>query len=251
MTLADAKATFASLMQKARTGSLTEHDKRELMTARQMLRRAKRPAMNPRQSKYVVGDTVYINRSQVAPTLAKDLFWRVFIDPAVIRQVSKDKSRVEVEFPFGKKYWFDVEAVEFKNPTRKNPTRSESFSLYVTASTGQSTFKGQFNTLPKAKKAALTFARSASYPLVEIVGKDGHVVWSSRGRLAARANPSKGSLQCLGRAVEVRYHRSIGSQPGYYKHEIESRKAGVYTIPAGWVYVSGKSILITEKKPRV
>jgi hypothetical protein len=129
----------------------------------------------------------------------------------------------------------------------------------VTDSTGQSTFKGQFNTLPKAKKVALTFARSPSFPLTEIVNKGGTIVWSSReswrSRInptgKAKRNPSKGSLQCLGRAVEVRYHRSIGSQPGYYKHEIESRKAGIYTIPAGWVYVSAKSILITEKKPRV
>lgn len=74
---------------------------------------------------------------------------------------------------------------------------------------------------------------------------------NNRGRSPAiRRNPS-GSMQRIGRAVEVRYRRDIGRQPGYYKHTIKSRKAGVFTIPPGWVYVSTRSILITEVKPRV
>ncbi len=65
-----------------------------------------------------------------------------------------------------------------------------------------------------------------------------------------KRNPS-GRMQRLGRALEVRYDRTVGARPGFYKHEIRSRRAGLYTIPAGWVYVSGKSILITEGKPHV
>jgi hypothetical protein len=76
-----------------------------------------------------------------------------------------------------------------------------------------------------------------------------------RGYFGARASgaPRRNSpkTQRIGRAVEVRYKRDIGRSPGYYKHEIQSRKAGVYTIPPGWVYVSTKSILITEREPHV
>jgi hypothetical protein len=81
---------------------------------------------------------------------------------------------------------------------------------------------------------------------------DAHRIGERRGPVVspAKGNPS-GKLQRIGRAMEVRYRRDIGRKPGYYKHEIESRRAGVYTIPAGWVYVSTKSILITEGKPRV
>lgn len=120
-----AKKIFAELMQKAREGRLTEQDRQRLSKARQLLRRAKRPAMNPRQSKFVVGDLVYVDRSQVAPSLAKDLFWRVFLDRAVIRKLSADKTRAEIEFPFGKKYWFDVDALVFGSGrfTGSNPTK--------------------------------------------------------------------------------------------------------------------------------
>ena len=288
MTLPEARRVFAELMREAREGTLTERARARLSQARQILRRAKRPAMNP-------------------------------------------------------------------------TVRKERFSLYVQDTTGQSTFRGEFYTLPKAKKAALSFARSASYPLVEIYGQGGRIVWSSRGRLrsnprsyyligdfhgstvyytgragrdfisgnfkeafhyssesealrkvdvlnrmsrvhgvvfdmraihrpstnpekltrgkarrilhegvvrgrrltprqrryfgarasgAPRRNPGR-SMQRIGRAVEVRYKRDIGRSPGYYKHEIQSRKAGVYTIPPGWVYVGTKSILISESSPKI
>ena len=196
MTLPEARRVFGALMKKARMGHLTERDRLQLTQARQLLRRSKRPAMNP-------------------------------------------------------------------------VARKDRFSLYVQDTTGQSTFRGEFFSLPKAKKAALSFARSASYPLVEIYGQGGRIVWSSRGRLAKNPsrrrrrldpvgerqrrgmalNPSR--MVRIGRALEVRYKRDIGRKPGYYKHEIRSRKAGVYTIPPGWVYVSSKSVLITEGEPRV
>jgi hypothetical protein len=74
----------------------------------------------------------------------------------------------------------------------------------------------------------------------------------NRLRPRAKRNPGgRGHTVRIGRAVEVRYRRDIGRKPGYYKHEIRSRNAGVYTIPPGWVYVSTKSILITEREPRV
>ncbi len=63
-------------------------------------------------------------------------------------------------------------------------------------------------------------------------------------------NPS-GKLQRLGRAVEVRYRREVGSKPGYYKHEIKSQQASLYTVASGWVHVPGRAILITEGKPHV
>lgn len=70
-------------------------------------------------------------------------------------------------------------------------------------------------------------------------------------RPAMNPRVRRSSLQRIGTAKEVRYHRSIGRKPGFYKHTIRSRSAGVYTIPPGWVYVGSKSILITEKTPKV
>ena len=279
----DASRTFAALMAKARAGKLTERDRVQLSHARQQLRRAKRPAMNPRQSKYVIGDTVYVNRSQVAPSLAKDLFWRVFIDPAVIRQISKDKTRVEIEFPFGKRYWFDVDAIEFKNASRERfPAVSTKVDCKTCHGTGLAPdyksvcavchgggkVRGNPDNLTiwtvraTTKAAALRgLAKSMQGTWYQVVsvkkkGPDTYLITirtlekRNPRRVPTRRNPA-GKLQRLGHALEIRYRREIGRKPGYYKHEIESQRAGLYTVPAGWVYVPGKSILITEGKPHV
>ena len=242
--LPEARETFARLMQEARSGPLSQHARQKLSQARQLLRRAKRPAMNTRRS------------------TKRNPHWT----PSALTRVAQGLQKFGFSAPEARRLAAQAEGergISNVNETverivrahthvsvggLRNPTRKERFSLYVQDSTGQSTFRGEFYTLPKAKKAALMFARSASYPLVEIYGTGGKIVWSSRGRL--KTNPA-GKLQRLGRAVEVRYRREIGRQPGFYKHAIKSRKAGLYTIPAGWVYVSGKSILITEGSPRV
>ena len=257
MTLPEARRVFGALMKKARTGQLTERDQLQLTQARQTLRRSKRPAMNPRQSKYVVGDTVYINRSQVAPSLAKDLFWRVFIDPAVIREISKDKTRVKVEFPFGKSYWFDVDAIEFKNPSRRKPTLEKQVSRRLQ--------HFGYSKRDAEREAANAQGSNVEEIVKRIVRRDTHKSVGGhlnprrrrldpvgeRQRRGMAVNPSRSRMVRIGRALEVRYKRDIGRKPGYYKHEIRSRKAGVYTIPPGWVYVSSKSVLITEGEPRV
>lgn len=63
-----------------------------------------------------------------------------------------------------------------------------------------------------------------------------------------KRNPA--GVHRLGPAEEVRYKRDVGRLPGYYKHKVESKRAKVYAIPAGWVYVYDRSILITETPPR-
>lgn len=164
MTEAQAKRVFSSLMQKARTVRLSERELRQLTEARQLLRRAKRPAMNPGLRK-----------------LSN-------------KQLNDLQKRLASTRKFGAKSSISLKVVEAEMRRR------------IDAGTWKIPY----------------------YPL---------------------QNP--GSFQRLGRALEIRYKREVGHTPGFYKHEIESRRAGLYTIPPGWVYVSGKSILITEKPPKV
>jgi len=53
----------------------------------------------------------------------------------------------------------------------------------------------------------------------------------------------------LGRALELRYQRRIGKHPGYYKHEITS-SAGLFTVPEGWVFLKGRSVVISKSEPK-
>jgi hypothetical protein len=138
-----------------------------------------------------------------------------------------------------------------------NPKGKERFSFYLTTTaTGASKFVGAFDTFAKAKKAALAYVRSPSYSGF-IVGKKGKVIWSKErptrlnprvSRGGAKRNPCA-EIMKLGRALEVRYQRSIGRSPGYYKHEIETA-AGLFTVPGGWVFLPGKSVVISKGVPR-
>jgi hypothetical protein len=71
-----------------------------------------------------------------------------------------------------------------------NPRRRREFSLYVGEKDGTNNkFYGRFSTFLKARKAALSFARSPSYSAF-IVDDSGKAVWDSRGRRAGW-NPRK------------------------------------------------------------
>jgi len=69
-----------------------------------------------------------------------------------------------------------------------------------------------------------------------------HLFSFNRPGRRAKNNPE---IKSVGRAVEVRYKRK-GAKPGYYKHEIQA-VAEVFTVPAGWFYVSEKSIVIASR----
>lgn len=126
---------------------------------------------------------------------------------------------------------------QFSNPRRSAKTVEQRVAIELHRKFGYSKKEAR-------QRAANEYGSNVSEIVRRIVRSDTH---RSVGGLR---NPRR-SFQRIGRALEVRYHRTIGRQPGFYKHEIESRKAGVYTIPEGWIYVPGKSILITEGKPRV
>jgi hypothetical protein len=181
----------------------------------------------PRQGKFVVGDVVYVDRSQVAPSLAKDLFWRVFVDPAVIRKIEKGTGRygvdrIEVEFPFGKKYWFDSDAIELKNTPkrkakRKNPGTGKAF-----------TFHGSF------KSKILAARREREIPGSFIQEKDGryYVLKPKRIRSKVSTNPKRGVL-IYGRVLKVFAQKTAGPFKG--QRFVHTFKPGalMYGLPDG------------------
>jgi len=244
MTPTDAKRTFAELMVKARTGQLTTADWRKLTEARQMLRRAKRPAMNPRKKSYL-GDGyrkiwfsgrggttagLVLSEQTFQNTRSVEAFSRLFPHTEMHKMARFHESPVFATWE---------EAFAYPTTAKENPKKPK--KVFDVVHSGQTTrfFK------PSEAKRFLKRHPDGTLDAHRIGERKGPVVSLARWR-----NPISKIVR-IGRAEEVRYHRTIGSQPGYYKHEIRSRRAGVYTIPAGWVYVGSKSILITEGTPRV
>jgi len=309
MTQSEAKHTFADLMAKARTRPLTPTDKRQLTVARQMLRRGKRPAMNP--PPYVKLRDLPMGAMFEFEAIDKFPYSGMAQGPWIKTGSNKYRDANEQihQTRYGKKdlkgsglakvfkVTPDVKGPLFGNPRQmlrraKRPAMNP--RLHWTENQQWKEHKtGETVTAEELLKRYGDYLRVHRISLIDrpkdfSVRMDDGTVWSrttdlrqnplthkkarrilhegrvrgrkltpsQRGFFGARAsgyprrsNP-KGAIVRLGRAEEVRYHRNIGSQPGYYKHEIRSRKAGVYTIPAGWVHVSSKSILITEGEPR-
>ena len=279
MTLPQAKRVFAELMQKAREGTLTQHDKRELTQARQLLRRAKRPAMNPRKKTYL-GDGfrkiwfsgrdgktagLVLSEQTFQNTRSMEAFSRLFPYSEANKMARFHKS------PLFSTY---EEAFAYPTSASLNPRHSaQSTSLKVGDIVKVDRFAvGKLTSERLSHRVFSDIAvvrqvvkeRGMYTPRIEIEFPFGKRYWfdsdvlirqekkNPRSRLTrsrAKSNPS--GIVRVGQGVEVRYKRDIGTQRGYFKHEIASRKAGVYTIPPGWVYVSTKSILITEREPRV
>ncbi len=248
MTPAQAKRTFADLMKKSRSPQgLTERDRVQLSQARQLLRRGARPAMNARK-RYPShtyrppqefhgtthrGYSIQFNAMRNEYWIEKD---GAFI--AYAQTISDAKKKIDSIFgdnpklkPITRKTWIDQRAKELGLSVEISHPGDGSTRFHFHKG-------GRHIATAKGAKAAEKFIREY---VRETPGPNPH--------RKAKQNPT-GKLQRIGRAVEVRYQRTIGSKPGFYKHEIRSH-AGVYTIPPGWVYVGSKSILITEGKPRV
>lgn len=217
MNLKEAKQAFAVLMATARKRALTAREKEVLSNARQFMRMAARPAMNPRQAKYVVGDLVYVNRSQIAPSLAKDLFWRVFVDRAVIRTIDKKSQRAEIEFPFGKKYWFDFDALEFKNPPRTTSKRAD----IVEWRKSQKKFRKTYHSSRQGRK---------TYQV------------SPQGK----ANPAP--VKIYGRCLRIEAIKTVSHTYGgkttkagqHYFHDFTDKNAVIYGLPDGSLLIKSK-----------
>jgi hypothetical protein len=262
MNLQDAKRTFASLMQKARSGSLTERDRGQLTVARQMLRRAKRPAMNPKEKTipqlWKRAQLLY-NRYKTETREYQEIANKLGLPITELnRRISRARSERSVmnpritlpdgrEFPEfeGKPLSWDPGSHFTLEDERKGYPKTKAVLRELSDSElhrhQRENLRASFGNIFSGN--AKRFLRLIEEE-IERRGKKNPKV--SR----AKRNP-RSSIVRLGHAEEVRYHRNIGRQPGYYKHAIRSRKAGIFTIPAGWVYVSGKSILITEGTPRV
>jgi hypothetical protein len=234
MTQTEARQVFARLMAKAREGRLSTLDRERLTQARQMLRRARRPAMNPRtnmdyeaidrdMSSYVVTSKKQTTRFFLTdeglatdiPSRAKRFRWLDLAEKAA------DEANHDPGWRGFK--WKPMSVAEMM-ATRKNPRKLTRRKARLILDEGQA--RGRKLT-PRQRR--FFGARASGYP---------------------EPNPQR-KPQRLGRALEVRYQRTIGEKPGYYRHPIQSRKAGVYTVSEGWVYVGSKSILITEEEPHV
>lgn len=202
MTLPEARRTFANLMAKSRGAGLTEPDRRRLAQARQLLRRAKRPAMNPRL--HWTENQRWREHKSGEIVTAEELLKRygTYLRIHRISLIDRPKD-------------FSVRMDDGTVWSRTTDLRQNPIELgYRSRKTG------------RGRHVSIGLERSQ------------------------RSNPRR-RVTRLGRALEVRYKREIGGQPGYYKHAIKSKRAGVYAIPPGWVYVGTKSVLITEKEPHV
>lgn len=311
LTVTEARRVFANLMQQARTGALSQRDKAKLSQARQLLRRAKRPAMNPRL--HWTENQRWKERKTGEIVTAEELLKR-YGDYLRIHRISL------IDRPKDFSVVMDDGSVWSRTTDRMNPTNRQMIlvvwaddrgkpyaAMWKASGTEKDILKaGQYareqngkvfvfptrKDLAAAKKEAIrdflsSYPRGAEYTnprrstktieqrvAVELHRKFGYskkeaqeraantqgsnvseivrrIVRSDTHRSVGGLRNPRRSLQRLGRALEIRYKREIGRQPGYYKHEIESQRAGLYTISEGWIYVPGKSILITEGKPRV
>lgn len=260
MGTSEARRTFAALMQKARSGSLTGHDRTKLSEARQTLRRSRRPAMNPakkeRFSVYSYDPGGGSSYRGDASTLGKAI---------KIANTFAGSPSYGGAFIVGKRgaiVW------DSKHP-RKNPTPWTPSPVLKVA---RELEKFGFSKAEARRLAAQaegergignvreTVERIVRAHTHRSVGGERNpskkvIPWlPSKARRLKHLKPLKknpaGGVQRIGQGLEVRYKRTIGRKPGYYKHTIRSRRAGVYTIPAGWVYVADNSILITETEPK-
>jgi hypothetical protein len=102
MSISQAKTVFANLMRRARQGSLTAYQKRELSVARQVLRMQRRPAMNrpkrnpekdysqpPATFKRYVTERLGMLPAATRPDILRELWNREF------RGAGKNKRRME------------------------------------------------------------------------------------------------------------------------------------------------------------
>lgn len=294
-------------MAKARAGRLTERDRQQLTQARQLLRRARRPAMNPQppgnyREYHAAKHTTPGARKQIAGLMKQGWeFDRTVIYPSGTinfhllsegrTAILNEDGTIHMLYPVGTKvhdalksrdvtqgYGAEPNPARFPHArhlvelkkikisgagmafaivrdgeeigfiTKYRDTRTETHPWKAFVGIGEhSTFLGV--AYGSDGKARAIQAVVDGIPL-ENRGRVAKSKVNNRGRSSAiRQNPG-GKLQRIGRALEVRYRRDVGRVPGYYKHKIESHNAGVYTIPPGWVYVSTKSVLITEREPR-
>jgi len=213
VTPTEARRVFANLMAKSRTATgLSARDRVQLSTARQMLRRSKRPAMNSKRNP------------------ARFPHDRHLVELKKIKMGGVDFAFVVVR---------DGEEIGFITKYRDTRTETHPWKAYVGIGHHSTYLGAAYGSDGKAK------AIKAIVDGIPLENRTGRRATKSK----VRANPRSSALR-LGRALEVRYQRQIGRTPGYYKHTIESKRAGVYTIPPGWVYVGTKSILITESTPK-
>src|SRR5262245_4862239 len=76
MTYAKARVVFATHMQAARQRKLTAYESKQLNTARQVLRRSRKPAMNaPRKRQtYTIHGRTYVGPKGLTPQQAERMF---------------------------------------------------------------------------------------------------------------------------------------------------------------------------------
>lgn len=230
------KEGFAHLMAIARERKLTSTESQRLTEFRQMLRRAKRPAMNPGVVVKKVGAKWGVFRRDEENDLILVGYLKY--------DTKEDALKAARDYVRSKSGRF-LET----NPRKTYRKPYHSLEPQIFESMAYRGYLIKFNALRdeywiEKDRAFIAYAQTITEAKKKIDS-----IFGENPRRAKR-NPSR-SLQRLGRAVEVRYRREIGRQPGYYKHVIKSRRAGLYTVPAGWFYVSGKSIVITEGKPHV
>lgn len=280
MSPAEAKRTFADLMARARDRKLSLTEKARLSQARQMLRRGRRPAMNPRKSTiYTRASTEELQR--VVKQYRQELLTSAILTPkdhrnlrshivAIQKELDRRTKTNPARFPHGRHlvelkkiqmggipFAFVVirDGEEIGFITKHRDTRTETHPWKAFVGIGHhATYLGAV--YGSDGKARAIQAIVDGIPLEENPIELGYrSPKTGRGRhlsigvgRSAKSNPP--GPQRIGRALEVRYKRDIGRKPGYYKHSIQAN-AGVYTVSPGWVYVGSKSILITEGKPRV
>lgn len=292
----EARRVFADMMAKSRERHLTEPDRRRLAQARQLLRRAKRPAMNkPQQTVKARHADVFIhnatrlhwtenqrwiNHKTKEVVTAEELLRRygdylrvhrislidrprdfsVVMDDGTVWSRTTDlrqNPRIKPGWTYSKligTHWRFPKWV-LTDPQDKAHVNEDTFIARVTtvADGGKrATFTapwGNLGWLDFADGKKVKEPRRNPIELGYRSKKTGRGRHLSIGVGRSQSNPRR-RITRLGRALEVRYKREIGDQPGFYKHAIRSR-AGAYAIPPGWVYVGTKSILITEKEPHV
>lgn len=257
MTATQAKHVFAELMAKARTRTLTDRDRLQLAQARQLLRRGRRPAMNPtRQQIRAEHADVFIHNPQ-PPGNYREYHAAKHTTPGARKQIA---GLMKQGWEFDRTVIYPSGKINFhllnEGRTAILEEDGKINMLYPVGTKVFDSLKGRDVTQgygaepnPLTRRKARTILHEGQVRGRKLTGRQRRF-FGARASGSPRRNPS-GRMQRIGRAMEVRYQRTIGSQPGYYKHTIKSRKAGVFTIPPGWVYVSTKSILITEKEPRV
>lgn len=184
MTLDRARRVFASHMAAARTRQLTAYEKRELTTARQMLRRSRRPAglskVNPRRK-----------RSKKNPgTLTMRQAVHIF-------RMQRPRATEAVARVYIRDYGLD-QATRF--------VTDEGLKAAMRAYDRDHGIRSTPGTNPRRSRKAVH-------------------------------NPS--GLVRMGKLVEIRYQRDIGTQKGYYRHPFKVRPVIYYRPSDNSIWIKG------------